>query len=261
MRLVLHFAKSCRLLFTIFASWTVLETCTAENTSKIEPMDHIRGRRLVERVEQLVDTARRMAEMGLGYEAARLLKSAAKYSPDKGRAEEAKRILESWGVHEIEINDANAGTIRSAIRGTLNRNRADLLNHKRVETLIAVGKTTQAAKIISDARKVKLTGESRDQQRRILNDLNLEREALNKANNLEALEALMNRSRDISRLRDVADFLRTAHPDSGNAMRKFIRQVYPETTRMQEQRDNERDRYRSFSVSYTHLTLPTKRIV
>ena len=56
----------------------------------------------------------------------------------------------------------------------------------------------------------------------------------------------MNRSRDISRLRDVADFLRTAHPDSGNAMRKFIRQVYPETNRMQEQRDNERDRYRSF---------------
>ena len=56
----------------------------------------------------------------------------------------------------------------------------------------------------------------------------------------------MNRSRDISRLRDVADFLRTAHPDSGNAMRKFIRQVYPETTRMQEQRDNERDRSRSF---------------
>jgi len=184
--------------------------------------------------------------MGLGYEAARLLKSAAKYSPDKDRAEEAKRILESWGVHEIEINDANAGTIRSAIRGTLNRNRAALLNHKRVETLIAVGKTTQAAKIISDARKVKLTGESRDQQRRILNDLNLEREALNKANNSEALEALMNRSRDISRLRDVADFLRTAHPDSGNAMREFIRQVYPETTRMQEQRDNERDRYRSF---------------
>ena len=95
MRLVLHFAQSCRLLFTIFASWTVLETCTAENTSKIEPMDHIRGRRLVERVEQLVDTARRMAEMGLGYESARLLKSAAKYSPDKGRAEEAKRILEA----------------------------------------------------------------------------------------------------------------------------------------------------------------------
>ena len=246
MRLVLHFARCCRSLFTIFASWTVLETCTAENTSKIEPMDHIRGRRLVERVEQLVDTARRMAEMGLGYEAARLLKSAAKYSPDKGRAEEAKRILESWGVHEMDINDANAGTIRSTILGTLNRNRAALLNHKRVETLIAVGKTTQAAKIISDARKVKLTGESRDQQRRILNDLNLEREALNKANNSEALEALMNRSRDISRLRDVADFLRTAHPDSGNAMRKFIRQVYPETTRMQEQRDNERDRYRSF---------------
>ena len=175
MRLVLHFAKSCRSLFTIFASWTVLETCTAENTSKIEPMDHIRGRRLVERVEQLVDTARRMAEMGLGYEAARLLKSAAKYSPDKGRAEEAKRILESWGVHEMDINDANAGTIRRTIRGTLNRNRAALLNHKRVETLIAVGKTTQAAKIISDARKVKLTGESRDQQRRILNDLNLAR--------------------------------------------------------------------------------------
>ncbi|MED6326929.1 MAG: hypothetical protein VYE14_06150, partial [Verrucomicrobiota bacterium] len=40
--------------------------------------------------------------------------------------------------------------------------------------------------------------------------------------------------------------LRTAHPDSGNAMRKFILQFYPETTRMQEQRDNERDRYRSF---------------
>ena len=77
MRLVLHFAKSCRLLFTIFSSWTVLETCIAENTSKIEPMDHIRGRRLVERVEQLVDTARRMTEMGLGYEAARY-KSAAK---------------------------------------------------------------------------------------------------------------------------------------------------------------------------------------
>ena len=74
--------------------------------------------------------------MGLGYEAARLLKSASKYSPDKGRAEEAKRILESWGVHEMDINDANVGTIRRTILGTL--------NHKRVETLIAVGKTTQA---------------------------------------------------------------------------------------------------------------------
>ena len=95
--------------------------------------------------------------MGLGYESARLLKSAAKYSPDKGRADEAKRILESWGIHEMEINDTNAGTIHSTIRGTLNRNRAALLNHKRVETLIAVGETTQAAKLISDSRKVKIT--------------------------------------------------------------------------------------------------------
>ena len=55
----------------------------------------------------------------------------------------------------------------------------------------------------------------------------------------------MNRSRDISRLRDVADFLRTAHP-ARQRHAQFIRQVYPETTRMQEQRDNERDRYRSF---------------
>ena len=111
-------------------------------------------------------------------------------------------------------SDANAGTIRSAIRGTLNRNRAALLKHKRVETLIAVGKTTQAAKT-SDARKVKLTGESRDQQRRILNDLNLEREALNKANDLELSSVDESQSRYLE-AGYAADFLRTAHPDSGN---------------------------------------------
>ena len=209
-------------------------------------MDHVRGRRLTERVGQLVGTARSMAEMGLGYEAARLLKSAARYSPDKDQAEEAKRILESWGVHEMELNDANAKTIRSTIRDTLNRNRAALLDHKRVETLVAVGQTTEAAKLIGDAREINLTGESREQKQRILNDLNLDRDALKNANDTKALESLLARSRDISRLREISEFLRTAHPDSGNAMRSLIRQVYPETTRMQEQRDSERDRFRSF---------------
>ena len=216
-----------------------------ENIFNIEPMDHLRGRRLAERVEQIIGIARNMAEMGLGYEAARLLKSASKYSQNRDRSNEAKEILKSWGVITIELNDANANTIRTTIRRSLNRNRAALLDHKRVETLIAVGQITEAAKLIGDAKKVNLTGESRDQQRRILNDLNLEWDSLEKANDTESLESIMNRSKDISRLRDISDFLRTAHPDSGNAMRTLIQQLFPETTRMQSQRDNERDRYRS----------------
>lgn len=233
-------------LLATVACWMAVDVIAQETTSKIEPMDHVRGRRLSERVGQVVGMARGMAEMGLGYEAARLLKSTAKYSPDKERANEAKRILESWGVHEMEIKDANAETIRTTIRETLSRSRKALLDHKHVETLVAVGQTSKAAELISGAKQIELTGESKEARRRILNDLNLSEESLNKTNDTEALETLMNRSSEISKLQDISEFLRTAHPDSGNAMRSFIRQLYPETARMADQRNRDRERYRSF---------------
>ena len=181
MRLVLHFAKSCRLLFTIFLAgpyWKLVPQKILQKLNRwITSAEDAswRGRTTCGHRSKDGRNGTRLRGCPVTEVCNSIRRTKA--------APRSKRILESWGVHEIEINDANAGTIRSAIRGTLNRNRAALLNHKRVETLIAVGKTTQAAKIISDARKVKLTGESRDQQRRILNDLNLEREALNKANN------------------------------------------------------------------------------
>ena len=230
----------------ILACLITFNSFAAETTSKIEPMQHIRGQLLSERLRQVVELARGMAEMGLGYEAARLLKSTETYSLNEERVADAKRILETWGIHEIEINHSNAETIRSAIREIITRNRKALLDHKRVQTLVSVGRTSKAAKLISGAKQVELTGESKEARRRILNGLNLSEESLSKTNDTEALETLMNRSREISKLQDISEFLRTAHPDSGNAMRSFIRQLYPETARMADQRNRDRERYRSF---------------
>ena len=173
----------------ILACLFTFKSFAAETTSKIEPMHHIRGQLLSERLRQVVELARGMAEMGLGYEAARLLKSTETYSLDEERVADAKRILETWGIHEIEINHSNAETIRSAIREILTRNRKALLDHKRVQTLVTVGRTSKAAKLISGAKQVKLTGESKEARRRILNGLNLSEESLSKTNDTEALEA------------------------------------------------------------------------
>ena len=223
----------------------VVETFSEDSISKIDPMDHLRGRRLSESTRQLVGMCNGMAEMGLSYEAARLLKSTSAYSSNKETSEEAKRILISWRINEMEINDANADSIRKIIRKTLNRNRSALLDHKRVQTLLTVGRTGQAAKIIANAKQVELYGESKEAKRRILNELNLKQEALDKANDQKSLESLMIRSMKISKLNDISEFLRTAHPESGNAMRTLIRKVYPETPQMDNQRNRERDRYRS----------------
>tara|TARA_B100000902_G_scaffold247969_1_gene234653 strand:+ start:11893 stop:14130 length:2238 start_codon:yes stop_codon:yes gene_type:complete len=222
-----------------------VETFSNDSISKIDPMDHLRGRRLSERARQLVSICNSMAEMGLSYEAARLLKSTSIYSSNKETSEEAKRILTSWRINELEINDVNADSIRKTIRKTLNRNRSALLDHKRVQTLLTAGRTSQAAKIIANAKQVELFGESKEAQLRILNELNLKQEVLNKAKDQNSLESLMSKSMEITKLNDISEFLRTAHPESGNAMRTLIRKVYPETAQMDSQRNRERDRYRS----------------
>ena len=97
----------------------VVEAFPEDSISKIDPMDHLRGRRLSESTRQLVRMCNSMAEMGLSYEAARLLKSASVYSKNKETSEEAKHILISWRINEMEINDANADSIRKKIRKTL----------------------------------------------------------------------------------------------------------------------------------------------
>ena len=109
----------------------VFKTFTEESVSKIDPMDHLRGRRLSESTRQLVSICNGMAEMGVSYEAARLLKSTSVYSTNEETSKEAKRIMISWRIHEMEINYANADSIRKTIRITLNRNRSALLDHKR----------------------------------------------------------------------------------------------------------------------------------
>ena len=223
----------------------VVEAFPEDSISKIDPMDHLRGRRLSESTRQLVRMCNSMAEMGLSYEAARLLKSASFYSKNKETSEEAKHILISWRINEMEINDANADSIRKKIRKTLNRNRSALLDHKRVQTLLTVGRITQAAKVIANAKQVELFGESKESQRRILNELNIKQETLDKAIDQKSLKSILKRSMEISRLNEISEFLRTAHPASGNAMRTLIRKVYPETAKIDSERNRERDRYRS----------------
>jgi spore coat protein CotH len=223
----------------------VVEAFPEDSISKIDPMDHLRGRRLSESTRQLVRMCNSMAEMGLSYEAARLLKSASVYSKNKETSEEAKHILISWRINEMEINDANADSIRKKIRKTLNRNRSALLDHKRVQTLLTVGRITQAAKVIANAKQVELFGESKESQRRILNELNIKQETLDKAIDQKSLKSILKRSMEISRLNEISEFLRIAHPESGNAMRTLIRKVYPETAKIDSERNRERDQYRS----------------
>ena len=223
----------------------VVEAFPEDSISKIDPMDHLRGRRLSESTRQLVRMCNSMAEMGLSYEAARLLKSASVYSKNKETSEEAKHILISWRINEMEINDANADSIRKKIRKTLNKNRSALLDHKRVQTLLTIGRITQAAKVIANAKQVELFGESKESQRRLLNELNIKQETLDRAIDQKSLKSILKRSMEISRLNEISEFLRTAHPESGNAMRTLIRKVYPETAKIDSERNRERDRYRS----------------
>ncbi|MBK27605.1 MAG: hypothetical protein CMO77_02100 [Verrucomicrobiales bacterium] len=236
--------KSLRIISLCLLS-IIVEPLAKDNISKIDPMDHLRGRRLSEINSSLVRTARSMAEMGLSYEAARLLKSTSRYSPQKEIAIEAERTLKSWGVFEMKLSDANAQSVRNTIRKTLDKNRKALLDHKHVQTLLAVGQANQAARIIANAKNVEFFGESKEAQRRILNDININQEAFNNADDQKALEALMKQSIEISKLNDASEFLRTAHPESGNAMRSLIRKIYPETTQMESQRNREMERYRS----------------
>ncbi len=236
--------KSLRIISLCLLS-IIVEPLAKDNISKIDPMDHLRGRRLSEINSSLVRTARSMAEMGLSYEAARLLKSTSRYSPEKEIAIEAERTLKSWGVFEMKLSDANAQSVRNTIRKTLDKNRKALLDHKHVQTLLAVGQANQAARIIANAKNVEFFGESKEAQRRILNDININQEAFNNADDQKALEALMKQSIEISKLNDASEFLRTAHPESGNAMRSLIRKIYPETTQMESQRNREMERYRS----------------
>ena len=196
------------LVILIFALLTiVVEAFPEDSISKIDPMDHLRGRRLSESTRQLVRMCNSMAEMGLSYEAARLLKSASVYSKNKETSEEAKHILISWRINEMEINDANADSIRKKIRKTLNKNRSALLDHKRVQTLLTIGRITQAAKVIANAKQVELFGESKESQRRLLNELNIKQETLDRAIDQKSLKSILKRSMEISRLNEISEFL------------------------------------------------------
>jgi len=245
----MHFTKELKsnplLIFLLALLSIVVETFSEESVSKIDPMDHLRGRRLSESARQLVSMCNGMAEMGLSYEAARLLKSTSVYSTNEETSKEAKRIMISWRIHEMEINDANADSIRKTIRITLNINRSALLDHKRVQTLLKVGQTKQAAKIIAKAKQVELHGESKELQRRILSELNIRQELLDNANDQKSLESLMLRSVEVSKLKETSEFLRTAHPESGNVMRNLILKIFPESAQIDNRRNSERDRYRS----------------
>ena len=239
----MHFTKELKsnplLIFLLALLSIVVETFSEESVSKIDPMDHLRGRRLSESARQLVSMCNGMAEMGLSYEAARLLKSTSVYSTNEETSKEAKRIMISWRINEMEINDANADSIRKTIRITLNRNRSALLDYKRAQTLLKAGQTKQAAKIIAKAKQVELHGESKEAQRRILSELNLRQELLDNANNQKSLESLMSRSMEVSKFNEISEFLRTVHPESGNVMRSLISKIFPESAQIDNRRNSE----------------------
>ena len=75
------------------------------------PMDHLRGRRLSESARQLVSMCNGMAEMGLSYEAARLLKSTSVYSTNEETSKEAKVFLLINVTFFIARTINNAGII------------------------------------------------------------------------------------------------------------------------------------------------------
>ena len=224
-------------------------TAMAEGApSAIDPLDYVRGQRLSERVGQLVPFSRGMAEVGLGYEAARMLKAVISHSPDGDQANEANQLLKSWGIDQLDITDTNAAVINGTIRKHLVRNRQALIDLKRVETLLAIGRTGEAAPLVEAALAVELTGESSEIQKNILAGFSLSAQELKEANGTDAIKARLAKSVTINRLADTAEFLRTAHPDSGDAMTVLIKKVYPESQRRAQARSSEQERFRrSFS--------------
>ena len=234
-----------RILATLLTACT-LPAMAEETPSTIDPMDHVRGRRLSERMGQLVPFSRGMAEVGLGYEAARLLRAVIAHSPDGDQAREATQILKSWGIDQLEFTDTNAATINRTIREHLVRNRQALIDHKRMETLLAIGRTGEASKLMEAALAIELTGESKEMQQRILAGLSLSALELREARGTDAIEAHLARGATISRLGDMAEFLRSAHPDSGDAMTALVKKVYPESERREQARNSERNRFRNF---------------
>jgi protein tyrosine phosphatase (PTP) superfamily phosphohydrolase (DUF442 family) len=180
-------------------------TAMAEGApSAIDPLDYVRGRRLSERVGQLVPFSRGMAEVGLGYEAARMLKAVISHSPDGDQANEANQLLKSWGIDQLDITDTNAAVINGTIRKHLVRNRQALIDLKRVETLLAIGRTGEAAPLVEAALAVELTGESSEIQKNILAGFSLSAQELKEAKGTDAIKARLAKSVTINRLADTA---------------------------------------------------------
>ena len=99
-------------------------------------------------VEEVIRLAYRLAEVGAGYESARVLASIALWERDRHSKNEATQLLTEWGLTINTIRQGNAQEIIEKVENVMRYRRGSNTQLRRVRNLIALGLYVDGARLL-----------------------------------------------------------------------------------------------------------------
>ena len=99
-------------------------------------------------VEEVIRIAYRLAEVGAGYEAARVLATIALWERDRDSRNEATHLLNEWGLTIETIRQGNVKDITAKVESVMRHRRGSNTKLRHVRNLIALGLYVDAARLL-----------------------------------------------------------------------------------------------------------------
>ena len=99
-------------------------------------------------VEEVIRIAYRLAEVGAGYEAARVLAAIALWERDRDSRNEATHLLNEWGLTINTIRQGNVKDIIAKVESAMRYRRGSNTKLRHVRNLIALGLYVDAARLL-----------------------------------------------------------------------------------------------------------------
>jgi hypothetical protein len=99
-------------------------------------------------VEEVIRIAYRLAEVGAGYEAARVLAAIALWEQDRDSRNEATHLLNEWGLTINTIRQGNVKDIIAKVESAMRYRRGSNTKLRHVRNLIALGLYVDAAHLL-----------------------------------------------------------------------------------------------------------------
>ena len=99
-------------------------------------------------VEEVIRIAYRLAEVGAGYEAARVLATIALWERDRDSRNEATHLLNEWGLTIETIRQGNVKDITAKVESVMRHRRGSNTKLRHVRNLIVLGLYVDAARLL-----------------------------------------------------------------------------------------------------------------